>query len=124
MPTNKPTPLLRRFEFKQGRSNKFWEAWTEDKIAVTHWGRIGTAGAYQRKDFRTPFTAEEHIRNAIREKLAKGYVEVSVSPTLVAADKWTPVQPPVSSTVKQEEVPDIILERIEPERKQKRAFKL
>lgn len=116
---------LRRFEFRQGRSNKYWEAWTESSIAVTHWGRMGTDGQFQRKNFSNNFSAEAYVRKMVNDKLAKGYKEVFPVPgKTVTADAFVPVLPDVAKTV--EQTPDIKLERIEPvhvEEKQKRAFK-
>lgn len=118
MPKPIPGLPLRRFECTTGRSNKYWEVWTEENAAITHWGRISTAGQFQRKEFSSAFFANKYYMDMIQEKLKKGYVESRTS----AVKTWTPIAP----LVDQMETPDIQLERIESphvEEKQKRAFK-
>jgi len=70
---------VRRFEYTDGRSNKYWEISIVDKVVITHWGRIGTDGAYQQKKFTTDRAAEDHYLKVIREKTGKGYVEAKRS---------------------------------------------
>jgi predicted DNA-binding WGR domain protein len=70
---------VRRFEFKDSRSNKYWEIWLSVcrcKV-TTHWGRIGTPGAFQVKEFATPFLAERFIVSSVRSKVTKGYREMT-----------------------------------------------
>lgn len=63
--------MKRRFEFKDEKSNKFWEYDTEnDGEATVTWGRTGSTGQSQIVDIGT---AEKRAR----EKLGKGYVEVT-----------------------------------------------
>jgi predicted DNA-binding WGR domain protein len=70
------------FRFKEGTSNKYWGIiWEPDKRSVTtHWGRVGTAGASQTKDFayasgvrNARDSAKAFANKAINEKWAKGY---------------------------------------------------
>lgn len=69
-------PVMRRFEFTDGKSNKFWEAGREDALLVIRYGRIGTAGQSQRKPYADEGRATRELEKLIREKLGKGYVEV------------------------------------------------
>ena len=40
---------MRRFEFRDGKSNKFWEIEVDGSAFVTRHGRIGTAGRETQK---------------------------------------------------------------------------
>jgi predicted DNA-binding WGR domain protein len=84
--------LSRRFTYRQGNSNKFWEiakvkgptkplatTWN----VVTRWGRIGTAGQTQIKPFNTEWSAASFMGDKIREKEKKGYQEEDD-----ASDNW------------------------------------
>jgi DNA ligase 1 len=67
----------RRFEFVGGTSAKYWEVQCQDQAVAVHFGRLGTSGQEQTKTFATTAEADCHAENLIREKLGKGYVEVS-----------------------------------------------
>lgn len=66
-----------RYEFKDGKSNKFWEIELEDESFTTKWGRIGTAGQETTKDFDSRADAKREYDKLIAEKVKKGYVLVS-----------------------------------------------
>lgn len=74
MPTT-PTPALRRFEFSEGRSNKFWEIAVHDAEVTVRFGRIGAQGQTNTKSFPDAAAAARHAETLIREKTGKGYVE-------------------------------------------------
>ena len=42
---------MRRFEFVEGTSSKFWEVQVEDKTVTVRYGRIGAAGTAKPKEF-------------------------------------------------------------------------
>lgn len=67
---------MRRFEFKDAKSNKFWEVDVQGKTLHVNFGRIGTGGQGKPKAFPTPEKASAEMEKLIREKTAKGYVEV------------------------------------------------
>lgn len=79
---------MRRFEFKDGKSNKFWEIETRGSAIVTRHGRIGTDGRETSKPCGSPAMAERQAASAIASKLEKGYAEVDA--TAVAAPPPTP----------------------------------
>ena len=66
----------RRFEFSDGKSNKFWEVSTAGTEVTVRFGRIGTQGQMQTKGFPDDVAAGKHATKLIEEKLGKGYVEV------------------------------------------------
>jgi uncharacterized protein (TIGR02996 family) len=67
---------MRRFEFRDGKSNKFWEIELDGTAFRTRHGRIGTAGRETRKPFGSAASAAKQVESAIASKLKKGYVEV------------------------------------------------
>ena len=67
---------MRRFEFSDSTSNKFWEVDVKDKTLNVTFGKIGTKGQSKPKDFATPEKAKAEMEKLIKEKTGKGYVEV------------------------------------------------
>jgi predicted DNA-binding WGR domain protein len=72
-------PTMRRFEFKQGSSYKFWEIHVEGKAYTARYGKVGTEGQTQSKSFATAEKAAAEAEKKIREKVGKGYAEVAAS---------------------------------------------
>ena len=73
---------MRRFEFSDGKSNKFWEISSDSSSFTTRWGRIGTDGQTKTKDAADP-AAE--VAKQIKGKTKKGYVEVAGASAPAAA---------------------------------------
>ena len=71
---------MRRFEFVDGKSNKFWEAKTEGPKLMVRFGRIG--GTWQESDklLADAEKANAEMEKLIREKTRKGYLEVGGKP--------------------------------------------
>ena len=67
---------MRRFEFSDSTSNKFWEVDVKGKTLNITFGKIGTKGQSKPKDFATPEKAKAEMEKFIKEKTGKGYVEV------------------------------------------------
>lgn len=67
---------MRRFEFAEGASNKFWEIAQEDADLQIRWGRIGTQGQSQTKNFADAAKAKAALDKLVAEKTGKGYAEV------------------------------------------------
>jgi len=79
---------MRRFEFVDSTSNKFWEIDVKGKTLNITFGKIGTKGQSKPKDFATPEKAKAEMEKLIKEKTGKGYVEVggkAVKPAKPAA---------------------------------------
>ena len=66
----------RRFEFFEGKSNKFWEVSVSGKEMTVHFGRIGTDGQTKTKEFADETAAQREADKLIAEKTEKGYEEV------------------------------------------------
>ena len=67
---------MRRFEFSDSTSNKFWEVDVKGKTLHVTFGKIGTKGQSKPKNFATPEIAKAEMEKLIKEKTGKGYVEV------------------------------------------------
>jgi predicted DNA-binding WGR domain protein len=67
---------VRRFEFKDSRSYKFWEINVEGSSYTVRYGKVGTDGVTQTKSFATPDKAATDADKKLRSKVAKGYAEV------------------------------------------------
>jgi predicted DNA-binding WGR domain protein len=91
---------MRRFEFTEGSSKKFWEIELQDTGFTVRWGRIGTNGQSQQKSFANAQKALAEHDKLIAEKQKKGYAEVGGAPnTVVAATPaTTPAAPPPTDT--------------------------
>jgi len=67
--------MIRRFEFVGGNSAKFWECGVAGTQVTVRYGRLGTDGQTQTKDFPSPASAQKHADSLVSSKLKKGYVE-------------------------------------------------
>lgn len=70
---------MRRFEFVQGSSAKFWAADVQGSSFVVVYGRLGTSGQRKEKGFPSPEAAQREVDKKIAEKLREGYHEVSAA---------------------------------------------
>lgn len=65
----------RYFEFRDGKSAKFWEIVVSSHEVTVRFGKIGTAGQSQTKSFSDDAAVQKHVNALIREKTGKGYAE-------------------------------------------------
>jgi|GEM_PF-6312137 predicted DNA-binding WGR domain protein len=70
--------MSRRFEFSEGSSNKVWEIAIDGHTVLTTYGRIGSAGQVMKKAEGSAEKAQAAVEKLIKQKTAKGYVEVGV----------------------------------------------
>ncbi|HEY1099105.1 MAG TPA: WGR domain-containing protein [Myxococcota bacterium] len=68
---------MRRFEFVEGSSSKFWSPGVEGSTFTVVYGRIGTAGQRKEKEFDDEAAAQKEYDKKVAEKLREGYVEVA-----------------------------------------------
>jgi predicted DNA-binding WGR domain protein len=68
---------MRTFEFKDDKSNKFWNIELKDKDYTVTFGKIGTKGQTKTKSFPTSEKAQKEYDKLITEKTDKGYVETT-----------------------------------------------
>lgn len=62
-------------EFEEGTSSKFWRARTDGQTLYVNYGKIGSAGQTQVKDFGDAATATKEYNKLVNEKRKKGYVD-------------------------------------------------
>jgi predicted DNA-binding WGR domain protein len=62
-----------QLEFEEGTSSKFWRARVEGKTLYVNYGKIGTNGQTQVKDFASRADAMKEYEKLVREKRKKGY---------------------------------------------------
>jgi uncharacterized protein (TIGR02996 family) len=65
----------RHFELEEGSSSKFWETWLEGGKLFTRFGKIGTPGQKNFKDYGSADEAATQRDRLIAEKVKKGYQE-------------------------------------------------
>jgi len=88
--------MTRRFEFTDAKSNKFWEITIKAKTVTVQYGRIGTDGQTQFKEYATPAEAKTAAEKQMAEKVKKGYREVvgeGASTTESASEGQWPLEP-------------------------------
>jgi predicted DNA-binding WGR domain protein len=61
--------------FEEGTSSKFWRARVEGKTLYVNYGKIGSNGQTQVKDFGDAAAAQAEYDKLVREKRKKGYAE-------------------------------------------------
>jgi len=76
---------MRTFEFSDGKSNKFWNIELSGTSFTVTYGRIGTAGQTQTKEFPSADKAKIAHDKLVAEKVGKGYVEKTAGPAGTAA---------------------------------------
>ncbi|MBO1418355.1 WGR and DUF4132 domain-containing protein [Streptomyces sp. FH025] len=69
---------MRRWEFVEGGSDKFWEAAVDGAVVTVRYGRSGTDGREQSKEFPSAEAAQAHFARTVAEKERKGYRETGV----------------------------------------------
>jgi predicted DNA-binding WGR domain protein len=88
----------REFHFISANSSKFWAIELKGKSFDVTFGRLGTSGTTQTKDFASEQIAQQNYDKLIAEKTAKGYSEVgavttqaSGSPAAASAGDLSPM---------------------------------
>lgn len=69
---------MRTFVFTDDTSNKFWNIELKDNTYIVTFGRIGTTGQTQTKEFPDAEAARKAYDKIVGEKLRKGYTETTV----------------------------------------------
>jgi len=69
---------MRRFEFKDAKSHKFWEIEIEGDGFTVRYGKFGTDGQVQTKTFASDDKAQAEAEKVIKSKTKKGYAEVAL----------------------------------------------
>ena len=63
------------FDFQDEKSSKFWEITQVQGSVTVRYGKKGTNGQSQVKEFADEAAASKHVQRLIAEKLEKGYEE-------------------------------------------------
>ena len=90
--------MARRFEFREGKSDKFWEIEQRGASTVVRFGRRGTAGQSRTKDHADEVAARAAVETLIREKTREGYREVPSTELGTQADGGAAQQGPETIT--------------------------
>jgi predicted DNA-binding WGR domain protein len=77
--------MMRRFEYVQGTSAKFWATAVEGSTFIVVFGRLGTEGQRKEKPFPTAEAARREMEKKVAEKLREGYKEVDSAEAAPAA---------------------------------------
>ncbi len=80
---------MRRFEYNDDKSAKFWEVEQDGTDLNIRWGRIGSAGQSQTKNFDDGPKAGAAMLKLAGEKTSKGYVEVGATAGATSATSAT-----------------------------------
>ena len=69
----------REFQYADEKSDKFWHIELEDSSFTVHFGRTGTNGQTQTKEFGSAEAAKKEYDKLIAEKVKKGYTETTAA---------------------------------------------
>ena len=67
---------VRAFEYVGGGSEKFWQVDRDEHTVTVRFGRLGTSGQTQVKQFDTATAAAAQVDKLVSEKVRRGYTEV------------------------------------------------
>jgi len=70
---------MRTFVFSDGKSNKFWNIDLQGSSFTVTFGKVGSKGQTQKKDFADAAKAKQAHDKLVAEKLGKGYVETTAA---------------------------------------------
>ncbi|AKF83298.1 molybdenum metabolism regulator [Myxococcus fulvus 124B02] len=84
---------MRRFEFVEGTSSKFWQPEVQGNVFIVTFGRIGTAGQRKEKAFADAAAAQKEYDKKVAEKVREGYTEVTEGGAPAAAVAAPPAAP-------------------------------
>ncbi|MFK8004558.1 MAG: DUF4132 domain-containing protein [Polyangiales bacterium] len=76
-----------RYEYREGKSAKFWAVSVDGTAVTTNWGRIGTDGQSKEKDYADDAAALKDAKKVAASKVKKGYVLCGAAPKKKAAAK-------------------------------------
>jgi predicted DNA-binding WGR domain protein len=76
-----------RYEFSDGKSNKFWEIELDGTSFTTTYGRIGTNGQTSMKEYDSTDKAKKEYDKLIAEKVKKGYKLVAAGSSGASKDE-------------------------------------
>jgi uncharacterized protein (TIGR02996 family) len=84
---------MRTFTLTSGKSNKFWNIELQGSRFTVQFGKLGSKGQTQLKDFADEAAARKAHDKLVAEKLAKGYVEIPPAAAPAASSAPTTTAP-------------------------------
>ena len=75
---------MRRLEYKDAKSHKFWELEVEGEAYTVRYGKVGTDGQTQTKTCASPAKAAAEGTKKLESKIKKGYAEVAIDKAAAA----------------------------------------
>mgnify|MGYP000016348137 CR=1 FL=1 len=90
---------MKRYEYNEGSSRKFWEYKVAGRDLHVGWGRIGTDGKQQTKSFATPAAARAAGEALARAKVKKGYAAVKATAKRATPKPAPAIKGPMSDAV-------------------------
>jgi predicted DNA-binding WGR domain protein len=90
---------MARFEFRDGRSSKFWEISLSGESFTTRWGKIGTAGQQTSKTFDDASAAQREHDKLVARKLKEGYQLAADAESVAVAAPTSTEGSPTATTV-------------------------
>ena|GEM_PF-1905828 len=87
-------------EFSDGSANKFWSVSTEDCAVTVIFGKIGTAGQTQIKEYDSAEEAQAQAQRQAVAKIKKGYAPATPPENFGAAVSAKPAKPAASKPAK------------------------
>lgn len=92
---------MHKLGFSEGNADKFWQIERIDCNVELKWGRTGTAGQSQAKQFASESEAEQFLNQQLKAKLKKGYLPLEAE----GAPPLTDAPPPVPKPAKAKPAP-------------------
>ncbi|GAA4473151.1 WGR and DUF4132 domain-containing protein [Novipirellula rosea] len=78
---------VRQLIFSDGTSHKFWNIELEGQSHTVTFGRVGTSGQSQTKEFDDAAAAKKSFDKLVQQKVKKGYADSDVTASSAAANK-------------------------------------
>ncbi len=91
-------------ESREGGASKFWSARLDGRTLHVRWGRIGTDGQQQQKQFPSPAQAKAELQKLVAQKKDKGYVPAKAGALKASARRARPASPKTSGGGELEEI--------------------
>lgn len=94
------TRPVREMVFQEGTSHKFWRIELSGSAHTVTFGKVGTNGQTQTKEFDSEAEAAKSYDKLVAEKLKKGYEETGSAPAAAAPQASAPAPAAAKSKVK------------------------
>lgn len=69
--------MIKTLHYKDEKSDKFWHVETAGCEMMTNWGKSGTSGRYEIKEFTDEAACEKQAEKLAASKMKKGYKEIT-----------------------------------------------